>query len=173
MKRGENSNQSPEHPAKTAYISHSIEVLIKKASVDPEFRRLLLDKRSQAAKEINLELSQAEVDILNVIPHEQLEKIIENTKVPPEQKPVFLSTFGKVMLATAVAGTVAIGLLTPSLGHTLTPEQRERIYEMRRESLTKIKDVNDPNKPETDSQINNQQSENHQDSATGADANGK
>jgi hypothetical protein len=159
MRRGENSNQSPEHPTQTSSISRNIEVLIKKASVDPEFRQLLLDARADAAKEIDLVLDRAEVDILNGIPREQLEKIIKSTKVPPEQKPVFLGTFGKIMLATAVAGTVVVGLLTPSLGHTLTPEQRDRIYEMKKEYLAKIKDVNDPNEPVRDTQITDSEEE--------------
>ena len=37
-----------------ADIPRAIEVLIKKASVDPEFRQLLLEKREQAAGEIDL-----------------------------------------------------------------------------------------------------------------------
>ena len=153
MDGGKNPNQTPEEQSRTDSISRSIEVLIKKASVDPEFRQLLLDTRAGAAKEIDLELTQAEIDILSSIPREQLEKIIESTKVPPEQKPVFLGTFGKIMLATAVAGTITIGLLTPSLGHTLTPEQRERILEMKREYEEKLNDVNDPNEPDTDTQV--------------------
>jgi hypothetical protein len=62
-------------------IPRGIEVFVKKASVDPEFRRLLLDKRSEAAKVIDLELSQTEAEMLDGIPYKQLKKIIENMKV--------------------------------------------------------------------------------------------
>jgi len=91
-------------------IPRAIEVLIKKASVDPEFRRLLMEKRAEAAQEIDLELSQVEAKILSDIPHEQLEKIIDNTKVPSEHRPVFFGKAGKLMLAAIITGT-ALGFL--------------------------------------------------------------
>ena len=40
-------------------IPRGIEVLVKKAAVDPQFRRLLLEKRGEAAKEIGLALDPA------------------------------------------------------------------------------------------------------------------
>jgi hypothetical protein len=64
-------------------IPRGIEVLIKKASVDPEFRDLLLEKRAEAAHEIGLELSPAEVAAINAVPAAQLEQVIANTRVPP------------------------------------------------------------------------------------------
>ena len=93
---------------------------------------------------------------------EQLEKIIENIKVPPEQKPVFLSSFGKIMLATVITGVVVVGGLSiSSLGHTLTPEQRDRIYEMQRKQQIAelLNDVNDPNEPEANSNITDSETE--------------
>jgi hypothetical protein len=161
MNRDNNSEQASKLDNQINSIPHSIEVLIKKASVDQEFRQLLLEKRADAAKEIDLELSPTEAEMLAGIPREQLDKIIDNTKVPPEQKPVFLSSFGKIMLATVVAGVVVVGLLTPSLGHTLTPEQRDRIYEMQRKQQIAelLNDVNDPNEPEANSNITDSEAE--------------
>lgn len=80
-------------------IPRGIEVLIKKASVDAEFRTLLLEKRSEAAAEIDLDLSAAEAATLNAVPRAQIEKIIENAKVPDEQRRVFLGKIGAAMLA--------------------------------------------------------------------------
>ena len=130
-------------------------MLVKKASVDPKFRRLLLEKRAEAAREIDLDLTQAEVELLANIPRKQLEKIIANTKVPPEQKDLFSSTFGKVMLATVAAG-VAVAIFTPSLGHTLTPKQRERFLRMREAALKDINNVNEPNEAESATEKNEQ-----------------
>ncbi len=86
-------------------IPRGIEILIKKASVDPEFRSVLLEKRGEAAAEIDLELSATEAAILNAIPAAQIEKIIENAKVPDEHRRIFL---GKV--AAAMLGVLGLGL---------------------------------------------------------------
>jgi hypothetical protein len=80
-------------------IPRGIEVLIKKASVDPEFRSVLLEKRAEAAPEIELELSATEASMLNAIPASQIEKIIDNAKVPNEYRRVFLGKAAAAMLS--------------------------------------------------------------------------
>ena len=80
-------------------IPCGIEALIKKASVDRDFRTLLLEKRAEAAKEIDLELTSAEAAILNVIPSQQIETIIEKTTVPDEHRRIFLGKVAAAMLA--------------------------------------------------------------------------
>jgi hypothetical protein len=127
-------------------LPRGIEVLVKKASVDMNFRRLLLKKRAEAAREIDLELDETEKAMLTAIPREQLEKIIDNTKVPPEQKKVFLSSVGRIMLASVIAGTVVVGLFMPSLGHTLTPEQKEQIMQRQKDREKQTQEMNEPNK---------------------------
>lgn len=86
-------------------IPRGIEVLIKKASVDPDFRCVLLEKRAEAAAEIELELSATEAAMLNAIPASQIEKIIENAKVPDEHRRVFLGR-----MAAAMLGVLALPL---------------------------------------------------------------
>ena len=83
-------------------IPHGIEVLIKKASVDASFRRALLEKRAKAAHEIGLELTPAEVAMLDSIPAPQIEAIIESTRVPDAQRQTFLGRIATRML-TAIA----------------------------------------------------------------------
>ncbi|HUV65881.1 MAG TPA: hypothetical protein VMW24_18445 [Sedimentisphaerales bacterium] len=124
-------------------IPRAIEVLVKKASVDPAFRELFLKKRAEAAKEIDLDLTEAERNMLASISEEQLQRIIANTKVKPEHRNIFLGTAGKLMLAI-VAGLVIASVMTPTLGHTLTPEQRERIFADRAAHLRDMNDVNEP-----------------------------
>jgi len=80
-------------------IPRGIEVLVKKASVDPQFKELLLNTRAQAAKEIQLELEAVEVLMLSSVPRTQLEAIIANTKVNPTTRRAFLGTAAAVMLA--------------------------------------------------------------------------
>lgn len=121
-------------------IPRGVEVLLKKASVDPEFRQLLLEQRAQAARTIDLDLTDAERDMLASIPTEQLEQIIRHTKVEPEHRDVFLGSMGKLMVA-AVIGIGVVSLMVPSLGHTAD------IPDDILQHLAAIQDANDPNDP--------------------------
>ncbi len=139
----------PGSGTKVGAIPRGIEVLIKKASVDPEFRRLLLEKRGEAAKEIELELTEVERNTLSSIPAEQLEKIIDNTKVRPEHRAIFMGNVGKLMLA-AVVTVALVSVMVPSLGHTSKFAQ-ERILQMQTDQPGDVNDVNEPNEVDVDS----------------------
>ena len=84
-------------------VPHSIEVLLKKAAVDAEFRRALLENRSAAAELIELEIDPAEASILDNIPREELEAIIARTKVNPKNRWIFLGVAGALMLAVVLS----------------------------------------------------------------------
>ncbi len=105
-------------------IPRGIEVLVKKASVDPAFRRLLLEKRSQAAAEIGLKLSPAEVAMLEAIPAAQLEAVIASTKVEPRHIGAFMGKVAAVMLAALAVGTMAGCTTCRYLSHSfgITPD---------------------------------------------------
>jgi acyl carrier protein len=97
-------------------ISKGIEVLVKKASVDPAFKMLLLEQRADAARKIGLELDTTESLMLAAVPNAQLEAIIARTSVPQEHRRAFLGQAAAAMLA-------ALGSATPawaggSFGHT-------------------------------------------------------
>jgi len=133
-------------------IPRGIEVLVKKASVDTEFRRLLLEKRGEAAQEIDIELTEAERNMLSSIPVEQLEKIIDNTKIKPEHRAIFMGKAGTYMLAAIAGGVVLLSFMMPTLGHTLTPEQRNRIRQMQLQLMSDANDVNEPNETDVNSE---------------------
>ncbi len=101
----------PGHGRGHAKIPHGIEVLVKKASVDSEFREILLKKRAEAAHDIDLSLSRAEAAMLNNIPRHQIEKIIEHTTVPDEERRFFLGKVG-----AAMAAVLTIGLMPSRVG---------------------------------------------------------
>jgi len=86
-------------------IPRGIEVLIKKASVDPEFKELLLEERAGAAKAIGLELDPSEVVMLNGVPEAQLEAIIARTTIAPKNKAAFLGRAAVIMLAALGVAT--------------------------------------------------------------------
>jgi hypothetical protein len=88
-------------------VPRGIEVLVKKAVVDPEFKGLLLAERSGAAAEIGLKLSDAEATMFDAVPAEQLEAIIGNTTVSPKIRPAFTGRVAAVMLAAL--GTALVG----------------------------------------------------------------
>jgi peptidoglycan-associated lipoprotein len=83
-----------------------LEVLVKKAAVDPEFRVILLEQRAAAAGEIELSLSPVEAAMLAAIPRAQLELIIDQTEVPAESRRVFLGKVAAAMLAALGLGAI-------------------------------------------------------------------
>jgi len=89
-------------------VPRGIEILVKKASVDPEFKEALLEERSAAAGRIELSLDPTEITILNSIPQQHLEGIIATTKVNPNIQQAFLCGTAAVMLA-ALTATSALG----------------------------------------------------------------
>ena len=88
-------------------VPRGVEVLLKKAAVDPKFKKLLLGKRAEAAEAIALKLEPAEAAMLNAVPETQLDAIVANTKVSPSVSPAFLGYAGGVMLAAL--GTATLG----------------------------------------------------------------
>jgi len=80
-------------------IPRGIEVLLKKAAVDEEFRVLLLDDPSQAAAAIELELEPVEQTMLQAFPKELLATVIDQTEVPLTHRRAFLGTAAAAMLA--------------------------------------------------------------------------
>ncbi len=88
-------------------IPRGVEVLVKKASVDAQFRALLLDKRAGAAAEIGLELAPAETALVNTVPAAQIEAVIARTRVPDEHRRAFLGRAAAAMLAAIAAMTPA------------------------------------------------------------------
>jgi hypothetical protein len=85
-------------------VPRGIEVLVKKAAVDEEFRQMLLTQRGAAAATIGLELDAAESAILSSIQEDHLARIIDQTVVPMEQRRVFLGRVAAAMLAALGAG---------------------------------------------------------------------
>jgi acyl carrier protein len=87
-------------------ISQRIEVLLKKASVDPAFRTAFLERRGEVAQEIGLQLEPEEAAMLRAVRREQLEAIIARTSVPEEHRRAFLGQAAAAMLAAL--GIVAV-----------------------------------------------------------------
>ena len=95
-------------------VPRGIEVMVKKAAVDAEFRELLLAQRGKAAASIQLELDPAESAMLSAIPQEQLARVVEQTEVATELRPAFAGRVGAVMLAALGAGLVTSSVAKPT-----------------------------------------------------------
>ncbi len=103
-------------------IPRGIEVLVKKASVDPAFKALLLETRAEAAKEIGLQLDADEALLLAAIPGEQLETFIRHARVPESKKSVFL---GKVAAAMLIALGAMVGCDSDMVSMGERPDEPE------------------------------------------------
>jgi hypothetical protein len=86
-------------------VPRGIEVLVKKAAVDPAFRERFLEERGAAANDIALDLDSAEAAMLKAIPRQQLVQIIDQTWVPDEQRRAFLGKVATIMLAALGVGS--------------------------------------------------------------------
>jgi hypothetical protein len=88
-------------------IPRGVEVLIKKAAVDPAFKKMLVEKRAPAAETIALKLEPAEAAMLDAVPLPQLEAIVANMKVDAKLRPAFLGYAAGVMLAALSTAILA------------------------------------------------------------------
>jgi hypothetical protein len=84
-------------------------VLVKKASVDPAFRKNLMERRAGAAREIELELTPAETALLDAVPEGQLAAIVDKTTVPDPQRRIFLGRAAATMLAAILGSCIEDG----------------------------------------------------------------
>jgi hypothetical protein len=84
-----------------------IEILLKKASVDGDFAKVLLESPDDAARLISLDLRDSERLILANTPRGTLQTMIRNTTVKRHQLSAFKSLSASLMLAAilAVGGT--------------------------------------------------------------------
>ena len=123
--------------------AHGIEVLLRKASVDPEFRELLLKERAAAAGEINLALTAAEEGILTTVPEADLVRMIEKIEVPEAHRTVFRGKTAATMLAIVVGAGVLTGCGPVCTG--IRP--REETGEDRPESVEPVDDEDPEDQP--------------------------
>jgi len=125
----------PAVPAGTGRVPRGIEILLKKASVDADFRELLLTRRSAAAGEIQLQLDPAEKLMIDSIPAEHLQSAIASAKVTAKQRIAFLGKAAVVMLAAlGVAATVGCEPVTTGVRIDRPPQEKPEDAEPARRS---------------------------------------
>lgn len=100
-------------------IPRGIEVLVKKASIDSEFRALLLEDPILAAGTIDLALEPIERSMLEVISQDRLESIIRATVVPESHRRAFLGKAAGAMLL--LLGVQVAGMTGCNSGPSPTP----------------------------------------------------
>lgn len=103
-----------------------IEILLKKAKVDLEFRRLFMLDPVEAARSIELELKDSEKKILLNTPGEVIEKMVESSFVPKHHISTFMSARAAAMLSLILATSVLIpGHTTTGIEATPEPDQEQ------------------------------------------------
>jgi hypothetical protein len=85
-----------------------IEILLKKAKVDMQFKTLLLKNPLKAAKSIDLTLKEHEKKIIKNTPKSILETMIQNTFVPKHHVKTFLTAKTAAMLALILTSTTLV-----------------------------------------------------------------
>ena len=71
-------------------VPRGVETLIKRAAIDPAFRKRLFEHRNQAAREVGLELTMAESIILGTVRDAQLHAMIDAMQVSDEERRALL-----------------------------------------------------------------------------------
>jgi hypothetical protein len=97
--------QPPGSGRRVGAVPRGVEILVKKAAVDPAFKKLLFENRAEAADAIALKLEPAEAAMIAAVPEAQLDAIVANTKVNASLRPAFLGYAAGVMLAALAATT--------------------------------------------------------------------
>ena len=128
-------------------IPRGIEVLVKKASVDKQFRAILLEKRAEAAPRIGLQLADAEKAMLAAIPAAQLKAIISGTKVAPQNRRAFLGKVAAAMLAAVGVGVAGCDKEPPTTKGNRPDKPPEQEPEIMVSTGIRIEPP-DPNQPQ-------------------------
>lgn len=81
-------------------IPRGLELLIKRASIDGDFRKDLLQKRVGLLEELNINLDETEKSMLACVPEEHLARMIDATEVPSAQR--------KALSTGSVAAMIAL-----------------------------------------------------------------
>ncbi len=89
----------------TGNSPRGIEILLKKASVDEGFAKVLLESPEEAARLISLDLQPSEKRILLSTPRSSLQSMIRHTRVQRQQLSAFKSMSAALMLAAVVAAS--------------------------------------------------------------------
>lgn len=90
--------KSPANDTGTPKTPRGVELLIKLASVDSDFRQLLLKSWEAAAKMIKLDLDPGECAMLSAISREQLAQSIDRFQMPEKERRAFLEQLATAML---------------------------------------------------------------------------
>jgi hypothetical protein len=120
-------SRPPDHPGIPEDVPRGIEVLLRKAAVDAEFRDRLVTDPKGAATSIGLALSPGEKAILGSVPADALTGMIDRVEVPDEHQSVFRGRIAAAMLAL-VAGT-AFACAPPGIapgGCVVHPDEQRR-----------------------------------------------
>ncbi|HAE38841.1 MAG TPA: hypothetical protein DCG57_09410 [Candidatus Riflebacteria bacterium] len=80
-------------------IPRGLEILVKRAAIDANFKSQLLEKRDRIAEELQLPLDPSEKAMLAGIPADHLEKMIRATEVPAAQHNLLAKGTAAAMLA--------------------------------------------------------------------------
>jgi len=112
----------------TANSPRGIEILLKKASVDEDFARVLLQSPEEAARLICLELQDSERSILLSTPRSTLQTMIRHTRVMRRQLSAFKTMSAALMLAAVVAVSSLPSACESASSKGISPDDPAMVY---------------------------------------------
>jgi membrane carboxypeptidase/penicillin-binding protein PbpC len=121
-------------------FSRSIEILLKKASVDSVFKQFLLIDPLKAAQSIALDLKPMEINILTNTSLPVLERMISNIHVPKQHIKTFRTGKTTAILALVLSTTVIMPAMA-SAGIEELPSQGIELENLARERMMVIQEA--------------------------------
>jgi penicillin-binding protein/type II secretion system (T2SS) protein G len=118
----------------------AIEILLKKASVNPEFSQYLLQDPLNAALSIALDLKLVEINILKNTSKPVLEKMIASIRVPKQHIKTFRTATVTAMMAVVLSTTVVLPVLAGG-GHEDLPAQTIEQEEFTRNRMAMVQEA--------------------------------
>ena len=130
-----------------------IEILLKKAKVDPEFRDFLLQDPVAAAQGIGLDISDNEKRILENTPRDTIGKMVETTFVPKQHVSTFLNAKTAAMLSLVLTSSVIMPFYANSGGVSASErvmvEPPETMAELAEQRLRNVQEALEQFKADT------------------------
>jgi hypothetical protein len=118
-----------------------IEILLKKAKVDLEFQKLVLENPLAAAESIDLDLKENEKKILSHTLKPVLKTMIDRTFVPKHHVNTFLTAKTAAMIALVLASTVVVPSYGATRGVREKIETQESLYQLVEERMAAVQNA--------------------------------
>lgn len=122
-------------------IPRTLEILVKKASLDPVFLQKLVDERSGLADEHSLPLDTSERYMLDMIPEAQLRTMAAHARVPESQKSMLKTSSIGALVALIAQFTLSPIPARPEVETGIRPDKPNSVITLEEPSASSLDDT--------------------------------